>query len=118
MREAKKHFLQILEIEMEDLREDLQFMIKQCELYKKKKVLSDRVVNENIALYKNELLGVNEFEHIIRNTDYNAFDDLDSEIVFLRSRFQEVLEIRGFAEVVNICIKRKFIKVAEYIQKQ
>ena len=111
----KKHYLQILRIELEDLREDLELLIDECNKRYEKEAITEHVFLANLALFKNELLGVDEFYRIMDETDPETFDTLESMVEYLRTCFREKIKQYGIAEAVNICIERKLEKVAKYV---
>ena len=115
MRLKKRHYLQILKIELEDLKEDLDLLINESTERYKQEQITDHVFLANLTLFKNELLGVNEFFLIVDQTDPEACSTLDELIEGLRRKFQEKVEKHGIANAVNICIERKLMKVARYV---
>ena len=115
MRQQRKHYLQILRIELEDLKEDLELLIEECKQSRESERITDHVFLANLTLFKNELLGVDEFFKILDETDHSQFDNLDTLTDHLRKCFREKIETYGLAEAVNICIERKLDKVARYV---
>ena len=77
MRQIKKHYLEILRIELEDLREDLQLLIDECQRNRENGKITDYVFLENVTLFKNELLGVDEFFKIIDTIDTAQYETLE-----------------------------------------
>ena len=115
MRQYMKHYLSILRIELEDLKEDLEMLIDECRQNREDERITDHVFLANLTLFKNELLGVDEFYKILDETDYKQFKDLDAMIEHLRKRFREKIKTYSLAEAVNVCIERKLKKVAKYV---
>ena len=118
MRLYKKHYLQILKIELEDLREDLVLLIEECKSSYKKESITEHVFLANLTLFKNELLGVDEFFKIIEETDPEAFENLDAMTDHLRKRFKQKIDTYGLAEAVKVCVDRKLEKVAKYVMQK
>ncbi|MBN1420330.1 MAG: hypothetical protein JXP34_16235 [Planctomycetes bacterium] len=114
MLRTNENYLKILTIELEDLREDLEALIERCAAEREAGRLSPYVCLENLALFKNELLGVDAFGRIVRETDPSAFAALEAMIDHLRHRFRALARDAGFADAVHICIDRKLAKVAKY----
>lgn len=118
MRKIKKYYLKILQIELEDLKDDIQLMIENCGKDHNSGKITERVHRENVTLFNNELLGIDEFSNIISHTDPELFEDLDALISHLRKVFNEKRRINEIANAINICIERKLEKVAEYVTQK
>ena len=118
MRKIKKRYMEILYIELDDLKEDLELLIDESEKERKNGRLTDHVFFANLALFKNELLGVNAFFKIMEYTDPDAFENLDDLLSHLRSAFQEKVRVCGLARAVNVCLERKLQKVARYVTQK
>ena len=117
MRHAKKHYLAIMEIELEDLKEDLELMIETCENDINTGKITEHVYMANLTLFRNELLGVGDFMRILNHTNPDDFTDLDAMIASLKIKFCEKIKTLGLAEAVNICINRKLNKVRKYVSQ-
>lgn len=117
MRQNRKYFLKIMKIELEDLKDDLQLMINSCEERKEKGELTEHVYLANCTLFKNELVGLNDFMTILRGTKINQFDTLEQLILYLQGRFKEQIKKLSLAEALEVCIERKMDKVKQYVTK-
>jgi hypothetical protein len=115
MRQSKKHYLQILKIEVEDLREDLELMIEECRKSYQMEKITEHVFLANLTLFRNELLGLEEFSRIVDTTECDSFETLETMMDYLRKRFREKMSTGGLAEALYICIERKLNKVARYV---
>lgn len=115
MRKVNEVYLSILRLELEDLHEDIEVMIEACKKEKEKGRLTNYVFMENLALFKNELLGVNAFGKIVEETDPTAFDTLETMVNHLKMRFREKIKTTGLAEVICIYVDRKLEKVQKYV---
>ncbi|MCK5145412.1 hypothetical protein KAR48_01585 [bacterium] len=115
MRLAKKHYAQILQIELEDLKEDLDCMLNKALSDWKEKKITERVYKENSTLFKNEKLGVDEFSVILNKIDLETFHDVESMIIYLKNQFRTTAERLALANAVVICIERKLDKVKRYV---
>ena len=118
MQKIKKRFMEILYIELDDLKEDLERLVDETENQRKKGILTEHVYMANLALYKNELLGVKSFNHILDHTDPSGFANLDDLLSHLRHSFQEKVRVGGRARAVNVCVERKLRQVARYVTQK
>jgi len=117
MRYVQRNFLQILSIEIDDFKEDLEVLIAECKSARDRGRFSDSVFWENITVFNNEILGVKEFHHILEEMnpdDYKSLDDLMDEI---KNRFRQLVRERGLVEAINIYVERKMNKVARYVRQ-
>ena len=110
--------MEILRVELDDLKEDLELLINESEKERRNGRLTDHVFFANLALFKNELLGVDAFFKIIDGTDPDVFENLDDLLAHLRSAFREKVRVYGLAQAVNVCVERKLKKVAHYVTQK
>ncbi len=115
MKQILKNYARILQIELEDLSEDIQLLIKDCKRKREKGLITNYVCMENIALYQNELYALEAFQQILQQSDPQAFGDLDAFLAHLKTSFSEKSSQSGYAKVTNILLDRKMEKVRKYI---
>lgn len=117
MRNKVKYYPEILRIEMKDLKDDLDWMIEKTEADFKSGKITERVCMENKTVFKNELVGVKDFNRLLVKSEFEKFDNLDGLINHLRSEFQKMAKRHGLANAIIICIERKMDKVAKYVKQ-
>ena len=117
MKQIKKHYCEILQIELEDLKEDLDCMIQHAEQHFQSGKITERVYKENSTLFKNEKLGVDEFAAILKRQNLDAFADLSALIDSLKIAFRETAGRLALANAVVICVERKLEKVQRYVMQ-
>ncbi len=115
MKHILKNYLRIMSIELDDLREDIKFLIGECKLKRDEDKITNYVYLENIALYNNELHALDAFEKIIARTEAGEFGTLEELIDFLKKEFVEKARTSGYARVIHLLVDRKIQKVAKYI---
>lgn len=118
MRKIKENYLAILRIELKDLQEDIETLIEQYTQEREQGKLTNYVFMENLALFKNELLGVEAFSQILDEIDLNRFATLDEMVDHLKNTFRDKVRTCGLAEVINIFIERKLEKVRQYVSQE
>jgi len=116
MRDKKRRFIEILRIELEDLKEHIDELIAQSKDAFEGRELSKRVYLENLAVLGNELLGVGTFSHILDELDIDDFDTLEAMIQHLEQKFTAEVESCGLAPAINVFVKRKIDKVARFVE--
>ena len=115
MRETKKRFLEILHVEMVDLKTDINWMMEESQRRLNDGLITQRVHLENISLFQNELLGVEEFIDLLLVTSPELFSTLDDMIDDMTSRFEKKIQSTGLAQAILIYAKRKIMKVKNYV---
>ncbi|MBN1998065.1 hypothetical protein JW935_10965 [candidate division KSB1 bacterium] len=118
MMKINQNYLAILSIEVQDLQMDIQELIKHCEDENANGHLTSHVFMENLALFNNELLGVQTFQKIITQTNPEAFVNLDDMIRYLQYNFQEKIETCGLAKAISYYVDRKLVKVRRYVTEK
>jgi hypothetical protein len=115
MRHPNTRFIQILRIELDDLKDDIDQLLEACRREREKHELGDHVYLENLAVFKSELLGIGAFSEILDDTDPESFETLEGMIEELGRAFKAEIESRGLAPAVNVAVERKIAKVAKYL---
>ena len=116
MNEINRMYLRLLKIELEDLREDLDALIRGWDERLQHHEVTRYVVLENVAVLRNEILGVSGLSHLLGQTDPDAYDDLDSMVADLRNRCAQRLKEHNLPEGPHRMICRKLDKVAQYVR--
>ena len=114
--------MEILRVELDDLKEDLELLINESEKERRNGRLTDHVFFANLFLmffpFSKIILGVDAFFKIIDGTDPDVFENLDDLLAHLRSAFREKVRVYGLAQAVNVCVERKLKKVAHYVTQK
>jgi len=113
-------YIGILKIELADLRDNLEDLVKEAEddANKKYKKVSNYVSYENLSVYKNELFGINNVFEDINNLDLSKYKDLDELYLGLKSIFKSKFKKLGLDKAGYAIIKRKLKKVMQYVLNQ
>ena len=117
MRAINHNYLTILRIELDDLSTDIEHLIQECSQGLEHGIISQNVFMQNLATFKNELLGVHSFQKILDNLQPEEYSDLDSFIEDIRTQFQALLRSHGLVRALQVYVDRKLDKVARYIKQ-
>lgn len=117
MHNKKKCFLKILEIELEDLREDIDLLIQHCREEEHEGLLTEHVFFSNIAIFRNEERGIDQFADIVRHTDPESFSDMETLIAHIREAFIQKIRECGLAPFIDVLVERKIEKVVRYVNQ-
>ena len=116
MSDKKHRFIEILRIELDDLKEHIDELMAQSRDAFESRELSKRVYLENLAVFGNELLGVGTFSHILDELDVDSFDTLEDMIEQLERKFITEIDSCGLAPAIHVFVKRKIDKVAKFVE--
>ena len=112
----KETYLKLLAIELEDLREDIQVVMRNCEQRRDHHEITNYVFMENMAVLKNEVLEIGSVTQFLSGIDTDDYETLDSMIEDIERRFREKLCSKGCPEGSFRLIQRKLAKVAQYVR--
>lgn len=116
MSNLKKMYVQILKIEMEDLKEDINTLTRECRERKERDEISSYVYMENLAVLNHEILDIESISEELDKLDLGQFADLDALIHHLVTKIEQELAEHNVMEAVCDLVKRKMRKVGEYVR--
>lgn len=117
MSEARRKYVRILRIELEDLQEDVQVLRQHCLDQKRHDGISNYVFRENMSLMRSEILAIESLTKVLDDLDPDAYADVDQLMGDLQRRFRESLEHHGMVKMLGSLLQRKFTKVARYVKE-
>jgi hypothetical protein len=117
MRNEKEAYRRILLIELQDLRSDIELLLRRYTEQHDAAVISNYVFYENTALVQNELFGLEGYTREIEKLDTSAFDDVDRIRDFLEERIRHRCREKGIAAALCALVTRKLDKVREYVKR-
>ena len=116
MRATKKHFLALLSMELEDMREDIDALIRNCENRKDRGEITEYVFQENITVYQSLLSGVECMDHAIKQVDLDADGDLNDLTEHLCQQCHARLLEHGLSRGLERALRRKVGKIARFLE--
>lgn len=111
-------FLKILLIELDDLEQDIQLLIKRYKEEHDADKLSNYVFLQNVALMHGELCGIESFREEISHIDASEYPSLQDLIDDLNSRMKQRVDKQGLPNSFIVVMNRKIEKVRRYIKKE
>lgn len=111
----REAFIKILMIELEDLEEDIELLIQECDERHCKNEISEYVFLENLATLKNEMFGVESFLADIMKIDPLSYKNVNDLVEELKEKLKKRIKEKGLAKSVEILINRKMLKVLNYV---
>lgn len=116
MKDIKKKYLQILCVELEDLQEDLRLLIDASVARREKNEISPYVCQENLALLRSEIVGINRLCGDIASASADEYEDLDALVEAMRGKINAMISRHALAEAVRRLVDRRLEKVYRYVQ--
>lgn len=114
--DARRKYLKMLRVELTDLQEDIEVIITASQKRMEHAEISRYVFFENMAVMKNEVLGIANVSGIIDSVNPADYEDLDAMVKVIDQRFADTLKEHGFPAGVYRLIKRKLFKLADYVR--
>ena len=115
MKHLKEHFLALLTMELDDMKEDLEALARHCAARREKGEISDYVCRENLAGYKNLGSDVDTLLGMLKQVDLDQYAGVPEIIVDLEKKCRERLAELGWATGMARTLRRKMEKIATYL---
>ena len=110
-------YISILQIEIEDLRSDLNLLISRLEDDQKSARISQYTYLENKTLYLNELKGLELIQTHTGTVDLGGFTNLEELCTSLKKMLYQDLHDHGIAMAVYNHLEKKLDKIYKYISQ-
>ncbi|MBD3316294.1 MAG: hypothetical protein GF344_10945 [Chitinivibrionales bacterium] len=117
MRNEKDAFRRILLIELDDLKDDIELLLKRYTELHDSDVISNYVFFENTALVRNELFGLEGYKKEVEQLDTSDFAGVDDIRDYLADRIAHRCREKGIAEGLCHLVIRKLDKVRGYVER-
>lgn len=117
MKSHIEKYVKILRIELEDLLKDIGMYMETIESEKSCGEITNYVFMENLALVKNEIIGMDIVNSYLDNLDLSQFDSTDQISEKIKADLEKKLKEDGIAHALNIYLERKIDKVNNYIKQ-
>lgn len=115
MRALLNKFISIFRLELEDLQEDINDLIKILEKRKDSQEITNYVYMENKGVLLNEIVSVQEILDSIRTIDACKYESVEDMITDVHQMIDMRIQEHDFPEVVRDLVQRKFDKVCTYV---
>jgi hypothetical protein len=110
-------FMRLLQLEIESLHDEIEIILQSLDHRLEKHEITDYVRNENGAILRNELLGI---EDVLRcKLDVAERDDatLDEIVAEARSCLRKRLIDRGYVPALYELVNRRIDKIVSYLSQ-
>ncbi|HUX13009.1 MAG TPA: hypothetical protein VMW87_08255 [Spirochaetia bacterium] len=111
-----KKFQKILLVEIEDLHDDLDLFIQVVVDRHQNRQITDYVYAENIAILRNEVLGLEDCIRGCADLDPGSIASADDLAEFLKVRFKKRLDAHGYVPALYTLLAKRIEKIATYLR--
>ena len=118
MKDLCRKFLKILHVELEDLEEDLDLFVEVMESRRKAGEITDYVYRENLAVIRNEVLGLKECIRGCDELDQVAGTSVEEVAAAIKRRLRERLAEHGYLPALYALLDRRIDKIASYLKRE
>jgi hypothetical protein len=109
-------FRKILMVEIEDLHDDLDLFIQVIDDRHRARQITDYVYNENLAILRNEVMGLEDCLRGCSTLDPGTTDSVDELASYLKGSFRERLRSHGYVPALNSLLDKRIDKIAAYLK--
>ena len=113
----KQKLISILKIEIEDLRDDVDWLIGEANARAEHGEVSKYVSQENLAFLGHEILDIDGILRLLEGLELDRFGDMDELVQCFSSRLDESLAKHRIMESVHRLLSRKLQKAARYVRE-
>lgn len=117
MSDKKRTFIKVLIIELQNLHEDIETLIKEVEEKKTKGLISNYVFLENTSLFENEIFSIDRISKDLESFDTTAYADVDELYESLSKKYKSEIKNAGFAIACYEIINNRLKKIRQYLQE-
>lgn len=118
MKQLMKKYIQILDIELDDLEADIELLIDEYISKGESQKITKYVLLENLAVLKNEMCGIEHFKKMLKEMNPDDYTDIDKFVKDVENKFRSYIKRGGLVEAVYSLVERKIQKVLKYIETQ
>jgi len=105
-------------MELEDMREDLEALMRHCADQKERGDITDYVFRENMAVFQNVSSVIDCMAKILEQVEHGRYADIGELISDVGKKCHERLTEHGFSGGLEQTLKRKMDKIARYLQAE
>ncbi len=116
MKNLLRKFQKILLVEIEDLHDDLDLFIQVVNDRHRDHQITDYVYNENLAILRNEVLGLEDCFRGCAEIDPGEVSTAEDLASALKLRFRERLRSHGYVPALNSLLEKRIDKIAAYLK--
>lgn len=118
MKDLKRKYIKMLELEFDDLREDIEIILEEERIKLEAGKMSNDIFMENFGTLKNEIAGIDSFIREIEGLDTGAASDVNELLDEVKKIFVRNFKRYGFTKTSTDILVRKIEKINLYLMPQ
>lgn len=115
MKDIKRKFIKMLEIEFEDFKEDIETLIEEDTRKKDEGKISNFVYNSNLSVLHYEISKIRSFIEDIDKLDTSKFNNIEEMLEEIKMIFIKKFQIHSFNQAIINTLTRKIEKIQKYL---
>jgi hypothetical protein len=116
MKDVYKRFRSILLIEIEDLHDDLKLFIEVINDRHEHRLITDYVYQENLAILRNEVLGLEDCLHGCPDLESHDVQSVDEVAELIKHDLRDRLSQRGYVPALYALLEKRIDRIAGYLK--
>jgi hypothetical protein len=109
-------YLTLLKLELQDLAEDIGMLVSEYKIRKEKGEITNYVLLENLAVLRNELIGIESIGEMLDGIEPGGFSSLEALVESVEEKIAGRIMGTGYNNALLPLVKRKLAKVATYVR--
>lgn len=118
MKDVCRKFHRILLVELDDLKEDLDLFVSVMETRHASGEITDYVFNENLAVVRNEVLGIRDCVRGCEEIESTGISSVDEVATQFKLRLRDRLTEHGYVPALYALIDKRVDKIAAYLKRE
>ena len=111
MRATPHNYLKLLAIEADDVQEDVELQILNCQRRRDARDITEHVYGENMAVFRNQQHGMQMFLRLLSTVDADQYPNIEALITALCNQFITDLKRVGLFPCIGSSVERKLRKI-------
>lgn len=109
-------YLKLVSLELESLKDELQILADGLDHRLARHEITDYVRNENLAVLRNEILGLDTLIRGCDDLDLSEDKTIDEMVGRTKQRLRERVQHNGYVPALALLLESRLDKVAEYLK--
>ena len=118
MQEKIEAFLTFFELELNDLRQDIEILTVQYKIDYDHELVSNCMFYKNLERMNDELFGIDSFLDEVKGITPSDFDEIGDIVSHLKQRLLKRCRDKGIASFAYLLAERKMNKIRSYIEME
>lgn len=109
-------FVRLLQLEIESLHDEIELIVASLDRRLERREITDYVRNENVAILRNELLGLEDFLRTEFATSDRGELSLDEVVIEVQEYLRRRIADRGYVPALYELVRLRIRKIVDYLR--